>query len=321
MTTAQRNNISTPAKGLLVYDTDLNALYHYNGNAWAAVGGSGSLSLPYTASTNQAGDAFSIANTGAGTAISGNTSANSIAAIEGSSTATTGGYGILGNSTSATGFGVGGTNATGTAVYGFSSGTGTALRGVSSNGYGLLVSGNLRLTGGNTSPSAGAVLTSVDANGNAVWKPRKVGFAASHPPTGANIADATTTTMFLDNEEFDSGNDFNPQSSAADPSTFIAPASGVYQFYAEVQIYLSSNVFNLSIGRMILQKNGIEIANYISIHPDNTSTSSTMWLSLNRTIKLNAGDKIKVVLRQVNSGNLTAQQYEAYFTGHLIYAD
>jgi hypothetical protein len=87
MTTAQRNSIASPAKGLLVYDNDLNALHHYNGSAWAAVGGSGGFSLPYSGSIANAGDAFSITNT-AGIAISGTASANSVAAIEGSSTAT-----------------------------------------------------------------------------------------------------------------------------------------------------------------------------------------------------------------------------------------
>jgi hypothetical protein len=34
MTTAQRNAIANPAKGLLVYDTDINSLFHYNGSVW-----------------------------------------------------------------------------------------------------------------------------------------------------------------------------------------------------------------------------------------------------------------------------------------------
>lgn len=38
MTSAQRNAISSPAIGLLVYDTQENSLFHYNGSAWATVG-------------------------------------------------------------------------------------------------------------------------------------------------------------------------------------------------------------------------------------------------------------------------------------------
>jgi len=39
MTTAQKNAISSPATGLIVYDTSLLSLYQYNGTAWTAVGG------------------------------------------------------------------------------------------------------------------------------------------------------------------------------------------------------------------------------------------------------------------------------------------
>ncbi|HSK12591.1 MAG TPA: hypothetical protein VK907_05215 [Phnomibacter sp.] len=41
MTTAQRNAIASPAKGLMVYDTDMNSLFHYNGSAWANLAGGG----------------------------------------------------------------------------------------------------------------------------------------------------------------------------------------------------------------------------------------------------------------------------------------
>jgi microcystin-dependent protein len=37
LTTDERNNVASPAEGLLVYDTDLNALYHFNGT-WQPVG-------------------------------------------------------------------------------------------------------------------------------------------------------------------------------------------------------------------------------------------------------------------------------------------
>jgi hypothetical protein len=37
LTTTQRTNISSPATGLLVFDTSLNQFYFYNGTAWAAI--------------------------------------------------------------------------------------------------------------------------------------------------------------------------------------------------------------------------------------------------------------------------------------------
>jgi hypothetical protein len=45
MTTAQKNGIGTPATGLLVFDTDENKFYYYDGAAWvsmvATTGGGG----------------------------------------------------------------------------------------------------------------------------------------------------------------------------------------------------------------------------------------------------------------------------------------
>jgi len=37
MTTSQRLTISTPANGLMVYDTDKNEFYHYNGTGWRSI--------------------------------------------------------------------------------------------------------------------------------------------------------------------------------------------------------------------------------------------------------------------------------------------
>jgi hypothetical protein len=36
MTTTQRNAITSPALGLLVFDTNFNQLFHYNGFGWVA---------------------------------------------------------------------------------------------------------------------------------------------------------------------------------------------------------------------------------------------------------------------------------------------
>lgn len=43
ITTAQCSGIALPVKVLLVYDTDVNAVYHYRGTAWAAVANGGAL--------------------------------------------------------------------------------------------------------------------------------------------------------------------------------------------------------------------------------------------------------------------------------------
>jgi hypothetical protein len=322
MTTTERTAIVSPAKGLMLFDNTTNTFWFHNGTAWVEINGGngGNFSLPYSGAVASAGDALNITNTGAGAAITGNASANSVAAIEGNSTASVGGNGVLGSSTSATGAGVGGINATGTAVSGFSSGTGTALRGVSTSGYGLVVSGNLRLTGGNTNPVEGAVLTCVDANGNAVWKPRKVAFNARQIGS-PNIADETRTTMFLNTESFDSGNDFNIQSAATDPNTFIVPITGVYHLSASSTIFLASTTTNIANATMELWVNGITIESYYNSISSSLSASSSNYLFLNRTVRLVAGDKVKIVLQQSNGGGFTAEQLSSSFSGHLIFAE
>src|SRR5260221_9326214 len=44
MTTVQRTAVATPSAGLLVYDTDTNSFWFYNGTAWSDLSASGTLS-------------------------------------------------------------------------------------------------------------------------------------------------------------------------------------------------------------------------------------------------------------------------------------
>ncbi|HSK13832.1 MAG TPA: hypothetical protein VK907_11495, partial [Phnomibacter sp.] len=127
MTTAQRTAIASPAKGLLVYDTDVNSLFHYNGSAWAnlAGGGGGGFSLPFAATENQAIDVFKITNAGLGAAISGTTTNEFGRAVAGFAN-TAFGYAIYGYAS----------QADGVAVYG-EAGAGTAVKGYSTGGYGV----------------------------------------------------------------------------------------------------------------------------------------------------------------------------------------
>jgi C1q domain len=328
MTTVQRNAVATPAKGLLVYDTDLNSLYHFNGTAWAAVGGSGgSFSLPYSGSGSYNGDAFSITNLGTGSAITATASGNSVGAMEGTTNATTGGYGLLGTSSTAGSFGIGGANANGTAVYGFSAGTGTALRGVSTNGYGLLVSGNIRLTGGNTSPAEGAVLTSTDANGNAVWKQRKVAFSAVNA-TNESIASSVIRKIEFDMTEHNIGNGFAPYTGTVSTgsSVFTAPVTGLYNFSAGMRVIISSVSTNLETLRIEIVKNGTSVATAQSA-PQNLPANSVAYPNIQRDIFLQAGDKVWITIFQSNPGELSAScsvpfiPRMSWFNGHLVFAD
>ena len=56
MTTAQRNAISSPATGSVVYNTTTNLLNHYNGTAWLVVG-AGAVGVSQTITIND-GDGF-----------------------------------------------------------------------------------------------------------------------------------------------------------------------------------------------------------------------------------------------------------------------
>lgn len=322
MTTAQRNAIVAPVKGLLVYDTDVNAMYHFNGSAWATVG----FSLPYTGSINATGSAINITNTGSGDAISGTAQSSSAIGVGGYAQLS-GSYGIYGNNNSSGGFGVGGASISGTAVYGFSSGSGTALRGVSTDGYALLTSGNLRLTGGNTSPTTGAVLTSVDANGNAVWKPNKIAFSASVAENTA-IPSNTYRKIEFSTENYDFGGGFLPYTgtATATSSVYTAPVAGLYHFSAGMRFYIISSIHNIEFAQIMIYKNDFAITSVVGAVSSNASTSQAS-ASLSKDIYLDAGDKIHLVVLQQNDGNLSAQSSNGgwlencWFTGHLVVGD
>lgn len=71
MTTAQRNSIATPAKGLMVFDNDSNSFWYFDGNSWNNLAAGGTLSLPYQQTINSSSSVFDISNQGSGAAIQG----------------------------------------------------------------------------------------------------------------------------------------------------------------------------------------------------------------------------------------------------------
>ncbi len=176
MTTAQRttltNNIlNPPQEGAMVFDTDLNGLFTYNGASW--VSGSG-LTLPYSVSQSEVGSLLRIVNT--------NTNTNS-ATIRGETNSLGSGYGIYGIAANLTpsgaSFGVSGlnvsTNSNGVGVYGQHNGTGTGVQGQSLLGYGVVgIAGSG--TAGYFSANNYALIT---GNGN-------VGFG-TNTPTNAKL--------------------------------------------------------------------------------------------------------------------------------------
>lgn len=186
LTTIQRNAISSPAEGLMIYNTTDSTFYVYK-TRWRKMG----ITLPYTDTVSYIQSGISIVNTGGGGAIRG-TAMNFTTAITGTAgifgigvmgSSVDGGAGIWGQSTGA-GSGVTGSNPdpNGNGVLGQSTGSGTGVYGNSFSGTGgkfnstfgtaLATTGAVKMNGPlqiqGAGEAAGRVLRS-DANGNAAW--------------------------------------------------------------------------------------------------------------------------------------------------------
>ncbi|HRC33068.1 MAG TPA: hypothetical protein PK736_06460 [Bacteroidia bacterium] len=272
-----------------------------------------------------------------GTAIEGITNAASYPAVEGWSTAANGGKGVVGianNGTSA--IGVEGNANAGIGVSGYSntyrgvsggSISGTALYGYSTSGYGLEVNGKIKISGGNTTPGAGKVLTS-DASGNATWQAPsatqpKVAFKAAKAT--ASIPHNQNTNINWTSELYDLSNNFDIVT-----KEFTVPVSGVYHFDASFYFHLSSLVYNLSEANITIQSNRNGTISYLSSHDGVIKINTSYSQAISATsvdARLLAGDKVYVQVIQFNGGSLTATQAAAtseavhYFSGHLVIAD
>jgi Chaperone of endosialidase len=178
MTTAQRTTMpSLPQAGAVVYDTDLNVLFSFNGSSWVSNNG---LTLPYfgSASVGSGGYVLDIANnTGSdGSAIIGrNATVISGEGIAGVATATSplsSVSGVYGRSNA--------TNANGAGVRAFHNGMGPAFLGntingvgamlTSTNGFAIKSQGKLQFAGNGVGTlGVGKFLKSTSVNGDAEW--------------------------------------------------------------------------------------------------------------------------------------------------------
>lgn len=228
------------------------------------------------------------------------------------------GYGVYGESVAGTGVSGYGNNAGSIGVYGNSL-AGTGVKAYSFSGTALEVSGNLKIAGGNTNPSSGAVLTS-DASGNAVWKNNKVAFKA-YIPGNQNIPYWSNTVPNM-TESHDLGNNFNTSSAASNPNTFIAPVAGVYHFDGFTYYYYSSSIYNINQTVIKFTVNGSSSGiEHNTFSTFNGTGSSICYQDCGEDFHLNAGDKVQFVLRQSNGGNVAIPLYQAVFSGHLVVAD
>lgn len=251
-------------------------------------------------------------------------------------------FGVLGQNTTGTGVkgvanavnatGVYGESASGTGVKGYSNDPssvavwGSSLAGTGVKAYSYVgtaldvngktvLDGGVKISGGNTNPSNGAVLKS-DADGNAVWKNPNIGFLAKSNPSVQYLADnALVTIASLAN--YDASNNMG----TALANTFIAPTNGFYHFGASAYLKLISGAYNLEYGYIYIYKNGYEIAMQEYANPKNTSWESTMTVRISQDINLLAGDEITIKVKQDNPNGQTCWLTDGVFYGHLIFGN
>lgn len=251
------------------------------------------------------------------------------------------GAGVSGVAHDANGVGVRGTSNNGTGVSGYSnvkygvSGatiSGTALYGLSSTGYGLEVIGKVKISGGNTNPSNGAVLTS-DANGEAVWKNNRIAFGVQGINTSFQTVPSNTwrKVHFASEGLYDYGNNYNllvgsePQPTS---SCFIVPVNGAYHF--DVAVVMSrfdlSDPTDITSGDLALKRNRNGtitnlVWNKVGIIRLDEGGAAFIQLSISRDFFLMTGDIIYVEMRQNNNDNrslFSGSSEDTYFTGHLV---
>jgi len=332
VTSAQRTAIASPVLGLLVFDTDTKTIWAYNGASWSNLtsAGGGSLTLPFNQTVNEPGTAFKITNTSG--AIQGVSSNISTAALSGSNNST-GGMGVIGSSSAATGIGVSGQSSVGTGVFGLSS-DGVGVKASSTNGLALQVNGNLKISGGNTNPSNGAVLTS-DASGNAVWKANRIAFRGFDiNGSYLTIPSGASQQIYYAYENYDFSSGFTPFESGPKPSNasaFAIPTDGVYHFEATTTLVYKIDDFDAYTRVfLMLDRNGViselTSSNGIKCPPKVKISVQPLTFYHLRTsgdFLLFPGDKVYVVVLQDNEDAATAaidKYFGDAFTGHLVVA-
>ncbi len=199
----------------------------------------------------------------------------------------TGGVGVYG--TANVGDGVKGYSGTGKAVHGTAL-NGTGLYGYSYAGYGLEIDGKVKISGANTTPGAGKVLTS-DANGNATWE-GGVAFTASstHSSWQSIPAHPAERVQHWAIKEYDLGNNFDLAT-----NTFTAPVNGIYHFDAQLLLGLSDEderEFEIYLRRtrnttVTKLRRGMIVAGI---------SDDAYTVHLSTDVQLNAGDKIDLFM-------------------------
>jgi hypothetical protein len=319
---AAMSAVSTTGYGIFANSTNNNSIHALSSNEQPTI---------YSSNTNGLGVAIKgTSNSHVGIyGVSNGVGANA-AGVKGEAFGL-GGIGIYGTSSSSQGYGIEGHNLTGTGVYGFSN-TGTGVKALSNSGLALEVNGKLKIAGGNTTPSAGAVLTS-DASGNAVWKNNQIAFSVKGINTNyLGIANDVSTKVHFAQEEYDFENDYalhvgsNPTSIS---STFTVPVTGVYHFDASAEVNGEDYDFIKFYIRLMMNRNGTvtELVNNPGVcdnYYSGWTFAKNAQAMLSRDIRLLANDIVWIEVVQHNTGEvgeeLTSSVTSSYFNGHLVIA-
>ncbi|TAD83746.1 MAG: hypothetical protein EAY75_14475 [Bacteroidetes bacterium] len=329
-------NISSPQKGLLVYDNNFGLLHQFNGSAWVPVGpnSGGGLQLPFSHSSANSGTLFTISNTGAAHGILAISNGASGVALAGMATGT-GGYGLTGNNIGNLGFGVGGQAIDNAAISATTTGSGVALRGNSPTGYALVTNGGLQLGGSNMGAAAGRVLTSIDANGNASWQEstlEKIAFRLEdvnviYDDLSPNI----THKIHFAYEEYDLGDDAlqTPTFATLTPSqsTFTVPVTGAYAFNFNVYFQLSpfQDYVDYLNAEIKLDRGGVVSTLFTAEQYFSPAQNRGFILRGSCQKRLQAGDIVYMTARQTNANAITISLLggfgRTYFAGHLVSAE
>ena len=354
MTTVQRQAIAKPAMGLMVYDTDTKSGWSFNGTGWVNSATS-SIIFPYQQFLDTTVTALELNNT-VGTAILATSNAGK--AIEAKNSSSTqpailaynqigksvfagsgsddgiyglalvgGKAGVHGYSNTVNGIGVFGEVSQGTGVQG-SSTIGTAVKASSINGYALVTTGKVKIAGGNTNPSKGAVLTS-DSVGNATWKqPIKSAFAASSIVSDVNtrkINVGTAKALTFKSKTYDLSNNFSLATPGATGSTFVAPVDGIYHFDAGFEVGFSpgNNGSFYGILRLLIQVDAVGLPSYNCASANAYVLRYTLGATCSGDAFLKAGNIVSAKAYYSNSNlvsyNPILTEHETnYFNGRLV---
>ena len=313
MSSAQRSAITSPAKGLLVFDTDLNTFWFYNGSAWEqmiAGGSGGGLVLPYNGSITNTGPAFRVSNSGTGAAIEAASTSTSPLSY-GISVRANGGVGL--SAISESGMGLFASSITGTALF---------------------VNGPLRLLNlDNGLVSEGKVLTT-DNNGYASWKKtamaRKVAFSAyGNIGGGADVFPAATWyKMHFSGVTYNVEGHYHLWNDPPYTSTFIVPRDGFYDLQTLITFDAPVNPagFNsYSAVRFQFKRNSVTAALQTKVYENNYGYGDHS-MDLGYYTWLKAGDEIWVEAfgRVVNAGSyikINPSGDKNYFSIVMIHED